>query len=123
MRLAQRQPGFGLMGCVLIAVALSRLVEWLHWNTWAFWSLYALLLFALDYSVFSPGQKPNERRSKAALIFSLVSFWLTVIGLPAYAVVLILREPLFRWVFLVPIVLGLTFAAYFRNRSQRSALS
>lgn len=111
------------MGCVLLAVALSWVVDWLHWNTWAFWGLYALLVFALDCSVFGSDQTADiEKRYKPALVFSLLSFWLVVIGLPVCAVVLILREPLFRWVLLVPVVLGLAFAAFFRRRSQNPAL-
>jgi CHASE2 domain-containing sensor protein len=110
MRLVRRSPGVSLFGCILLGVVSFRLTENLHWNAWKGFLLYALLLFAVDYSIELSKRTNQVRR----LHFSSL---LIIFGLPAYAVVLILQDSLFRWVFLIPVVLGLGVAGLIHRRT------
>lgn len=112
MKLVQQSPGMSLFGCVFLAAGSLSLGKHFNWPTWKGLLLYGLLAIALDYSIeFS---KHNRyRRYK-------ISSLLIIFGLPACAVLLILQDPLFRWVFLIPVTLGLGFAAV-RHRRMGSA--
>jgi hypothetical protein len=109
MKLVQRSPGVSLAGCIFLAVVSLNLAKKFQWPTWKGLLLYGILAITLDYSI-----ELSKRNRVTRYKFSSL---LMIFGLPACAVFLILQDPLFRWVFLIPVALGLGFAALLHRRT------
>jgi hypothetical protein len=101
MKLVRRQLGLIVVGCVILSFALFRLVEALHCVTSVLGILYGVIMFVLE---------------------SVLGHYIAILCLPIYFVALIVQDSLLRWAFLIPTVLGVVLAAYFRRQHKNGVL-